>query len=311
MDPRQSLIQDLDPIPSRVEFSQRPIVLLCGGHVPQKGHPDLQDPPIRSIRQRIVKSFPEYEIFRPEEIDNWHADGVFKNLIDFESDLASICSLVVIILESEGAIAELGAFSQLPDFNKKLVVIVSEGHADDISFINLGILRHLRGTHESAVKRYPWDVKRPADAEDQTISDIIDDVKLELDGLQKSQALKVTSEAHLIIIIYELTRLFVALREAEIIEAMKFLGCEIRRDNLRRKLFLLERLGFVKKIAYSDSGFYAAINPNFHNVRFALKSKSALNPTRIRLDTLRYYKETKEERNRVRAIERARIGEGV
>ncbi|MGA4636877.1 retron St85 family effector protein [Pseudomonas solani] len=308
MDPRKNLISDLDPAPSRIEFSQRPIVLLCGGSVPQKAHPDLPDPPTRSIRHRIVNRFPEYELFRPEEIGDWHADGVFKNLIDFESDLASICSLIVVVLESEGAIAEVGAFSQLSDFNKKLIAIVPDNHADDVSFINLGVLRHLRDSHETAVKRYPWNIARPAEADDRTISDMIEDIKSELDGLQKSQALKLASEAHLIILIYELSRMFIALKEVEILDAIKVLGGDIKKDNLRRKLFLLERLGFIKKISYSDAGYYAAVNSGFHSVRFSLKSKSAFNPTRIRLDVLNYYKETPQERNRVRAIERAKIG---
>lgn len=311
MDLRKKIIDDLDLTSARVEFSQKPIVLLCGGAVPEKVRPEDPEPPFKSIRHRIVKCFPDYEIFRPEEIDNWQADGVFKNLMDFESDLASICSLIVVILESEGAIAELGAFSQLGDFKKKLVVIVSDEYADRDSFINLGILRYILRDHETGVKRYPWDVKSPKEATDDVVSDMIEDIKEELDGQQKSQILKIFSEAHLMVIIYELTRLFVALKEIEIIDAISILGYEIKKDNLRRKLFLLERFDFVKKISYSDSHFYAATNPHFHSVRFTLKSKEVFNPIRIRLDTLNYYKETKGERNRVKAIKQARLGENI
>lgn len=308
MDPRQNLILDLDPAPSRIEFSRSPIVLICGGGVPQKEHPDLPDPPVRSIRHRIVNSFPSYELFRPEEIGDWHADGVFKNLIDFESDLASICSLVVVVLESAGAIAEIGAFSQLADFSKRLVAIVPEAYVNDVSFINLGVLRHLRDGHESSVKCYPWDLHSPADANDRVIADMIEDINIELNSLQKSQALNVDSEAHLIILIYELSRIFIAIKEVEILDAIKALGGSLKKDNLKRKLFLLQRLGFLKKISYSDAVFYAAVNSKFHSVRFGLKSKSAFNPVRIRLDVLEYYKATPQERNRARAIERAKIG---
>lgn len=308
MDLRKKIIEDIDPASSRVIFSTKPIVLLCGGHVPEKDRPEDPEPPFKSIRHRIVKCFPDYEIFRPEEIDNWQVDGVFKNLMDFESDLASICSLVVIILESAGAIAELGAFSQLDDFKKKLTIIVAEAHAEKNSFINLGILRYITRDHDTGVKRYPWNVDRPVEATDDVVSDIIADIKQELERLQKSQLLKSPNETHLIAIIYELTRLFVALKENEIIESLEHLGYEIKKDNLRRKLFLLERFGFIRKISYSDSHFYAADSADFHTVRFSLKSKEIFNPVLIRLDSLNYYKETENERNRARAIQNAKIG---
>ncbi|AOE84642.1 retron St85 family effector protein [Pseudomonas sp. TCU-HL1] len=311
MDLRKKIIEDIDPISSRVEFSAKPIVLLCGGFVPEKANANDEEPATSSIRHRIVKRNTDYEIFRPEEIDNWQADGVFKNLMDFESDLASICSLIVIILESEGAIAELGAFSQLIDFKKKLAVIVSEEHAQKNSFINLGILRYITRDHETGVKRYPWNVKRPAEAHEDVITDMIEDIKEELDSQQKSQSLKVPSEPHLIAIIFELTKLFVALKESELIEAISSLGYDIKKDNLRRKLFLLERFRIVKKISYSDADFYAATTTHFHSVRFSLKSKEPFNPIRIRLDALNYYKENKSERNRARAIQNAKIGENL
>src|SRR5690606_5982796 len=95
---------------------------------------------------------------RPEEITDWHADGVYQNLMEYEADLAGICSLVVIILESPGAIAELGAFSQLEDLSHRLMVITSDSFSQD-SFIELGILRHIRSkNNEGSVRVYPWTV---------------------------------------------------------------------------------------------------------------------------------------------------------
>lgn len=276
MDPRQAIIEDLDPSPSRIEFSSKPIVLLCGGGVPERARPDEDKPPFKSIRHRIVDRFPSYEIFRPEEIDDWHADGIFENLMDFESDLASICSLVVIILESEGAIAELGAFSQLPDFKRKLCIVIPETYADDNSFINLGILRYISKEDESAIKRYPWDVRRPIEASEEVIIDIIEDIEADLGKQQKSQSLKMSSEAHLMIVIYELTRLFVALRESEIIEVISKLGHEIKKENLRRKLFLLQRLRLIKKITYSDSKFFAATNPFFSQCALCIEIQDSI-----------------------------------
>lgn len=140
-DPRQNLLEKINLEKARVEFSESHIVLLCGGKVRFKERPDDDEPIRSSLRHAITHAPPEFETFRPEDITDWHVDGLFKNLMNFEQELAGICSLVVIALESAGSIAELGAFSQLPDLSEKIVAIKSrdfETDANLASFINLG-----------------------------------------------------------------------------------------------------------------------------------------------------------------------------
>ena len=114
-DPRLVFLNRINLGNSRVVFMDDHIVLLCGGKVALKDRPEDPDPPTSSLRHAIIRSDTAYETYRPEEITDWHADGLFRNLMDFEQELAGICSLVVVILESAGAIAELSAFSQLPE----------------------------------------------------------------------------------------------------------------------------------------------------------------------------------------------------
>ena len=139
-DPRTSLLNGLDITVCRVEFSDAPVVLLCGGKV--KSGPD-SGAVFCSLRHAIASHHTNFELFRPEEITSWQADSIFRDLMSFERDLASICSLVVIILESEGALVELGAFSQLSEMSEKIIAIRSSKYANDPSFINLGILRFI------------------------------------------------------------------------------------------------------------------------------------------------------------------------
>ncbi len=168
-DPRDKLLTDLDVKSCKVKFSSTPIVLLCGGVVPEKLYPEAPNPKLQSLRHAITLKSTSYEIFRPEEITSWQSDSVFKNLMDFEKDLASICTLVVIVLETAGAIAELGAFSQLKDLSKKLIVIKSSKFDKDDSFINLGILRYIASDHKTSVKSYPWDIDAPLSIEDDIL----------------------------------------------------------------------------------------------------------------------------------------------
>jgi hypothetical protein len=181
-DPRPLLLSNIDIAGSRIQFANTPIVLLCGGVVPIKEHAEDDDPPISSLRDAVSRADKNYEMFRPEEITSWQSDAVFKNLMNFEADLASICSLVVIILESAGSLVELGAFSQLPDFSKKIIAVHSSHFRKD-SFINLGIFRHIAEGHESCVKSYPWNINDPSSITAEVIDDLISDIKVELDEL--------------------------------------------------------------------------------------------------------------------------------
>lgn len=312
MDPRQKILADIDLEASKIFFSRKPIVLLCGGFVPEKLHADAPDLPIRSLRDAVTRRVitlpnPPY-IFRPEEIKSWQDDGIFRNLMDFESDLASICSLVAIVVESEGSIAELGAFSQLPDLRKKLIVIVAEELSQDKSFINLGILRYIKEEHETSVKVYPWGIKYPLEITPDVVNDVVEDIQIELDGLRKTQTFNLNNDVHLMALIYELIKVFVALKEGELLEALKNFGREVHRDALRRRLFLLEQFGLVEKIGYSDSTFFASRDDSFHRLRLATKTDGAVDFLRSRVECLEYYKETNSERNRNKAIHKAKLG---
>lgn len=304
-DPRHPLISTIDIGTSRVEFSDSPIVLLCGGAVKEKDRPEDVDPPIRSLRHAITRTHTAYEIFRPEEITSWHFDGIFKNLMTFEADLASICSLVVIILESAGSLAELGAFSQLSDLSKKIIAIKSSKFNNDLSFINLGILRFISERHQSSVKIYPWDIGNPNSISAELISDVISDIGYELSVLPRSQVLKPSQGSHIVVLICEVIKLFSALKEQELLGYLSSLGVEITKDELKRKLFLLEEFRLIRKETYSDSTFYLRSNEAYHRLRLALKEGAILDAFRFNIECLEYYNSDSKHRNRVRAITQA------
>ena len=308
-DPRTKTLERLDLISCRVEFSSLPIVLLCGGKVSMKERPNDPDPAISSLRHAITLTATSFELFRPEEITSWQSDAVFKNLIDFEEDLASICSLVVIVLESPGSIAELGAFSQLPDLSRKLIVIKSDQYTEDPSFINLGILRHIREAHDSSVKTYPWNIERPSEINPEVIEDAINDIQDELSGLKKSEVFKADNNAHIVVLICEIVNLFVALKESEIHKYLSDAGIEITKDELRSKLFLLENFRRVTRAEYSDSTFYMSGRETHHRLRLTPKEGCHIDALRIPIDCIEYYNQSTKERHRSRVIKQSIKGD--
>lgn len=305
-DPRSSILSSIDIDASRIEFAEEPIVLLCGGSVPIKVRPEDAEPPIASMRHGITRAHTSYEIFRPEEITVWHHDGIYKNLMHFEADLASICSLVVVVLESAGSLVELGAFSQLADLSKKLIVVKSSTFQDDPSFINLGILRYITETHETGVKSYPWDLEKPETITAEVIGDVVFDIKEELDKLGSSQVLKPSQSSHVVVLICEIVRLFTALKESEILEYLALFNVLPTKEQLRSKLFLLEQFRLIRKEVYSDSTFYMRSGETYHRLRIASKPGSVHDALRIEMECLAYYSRDAKHRHRARAIAQVR-----
>lgn len=311
-DPRQNLLEKINLEKARVEFSESHIVLLCGGKVRFKERPDDDEPIRSSLRHAITHAPPEFETFRPEDITDWHVDGLFKNLMNFEQELAGICSLVVIALESAGSIAELGAFSQLPDLSEKIVAIKSrdfETDANLASFINLGILRFLRENKNSSVRNYPWNISAPHAIEDEVVKDVLFDISEILSEIPKTSIFNPNLTTHVAALLCELTTIFAAVRESEFSAYLDFFDIKISRDDLRRKLFLLERFGLLKKEVYSDSTFFMVGRSKFHRLRLASKDAAIrIDSARVNMECLQFYKTDSKQRNRQRAISQASKG---
>lgn len=303
-DPRNAVLDAIKLDESRVEYCSSHIVLLCGGRSPEKQRPEDPDPALSSLRHALVINPKNHiEFFKPEDVTNWQVDAAFKNLIDLEVELAAICSLVVIILESPGAIAELGAFSQLAEFNNKIVVVCSEGHFQNDSFIKLGLFRHIRSFKESAIKSYPWQTTTPTSITDEVVEDVVLDVQSELDRLPKSQAFKKDNNCHVFVLIYELVNLFIALKETELLEYLGRLGVYLSKEALKGKLFLLERFQLLRVEVYSDSQFYF-VRYGYHWVSFSADTSTPIDKLRIGVDCKEFYNNTPKHNHRARAIRR-------
>lgn len=112
-----------------------------------------------SARRKAVKDFIES---RAETNRVVYAEGVFSelakignkgNVLDLEHEISEIADKIIIILESESAFCELGAFAH-PALRKKLIVINDAKFKQSGSFINTGPLAALRES-KAPVLWYP------------------------------------------------------------------------------------------------------------------------------------------------------------
>ncbi len=116
-------------------FNFKTTVFLCGADITQKD----------KIRYKIaaaLKSKYWADIIYPEDIfDELLYSSKTKDLLSLEGLLADSVDAIVLIPESPGSFAELGAFANDELLRSKLICIVDKKYKKDKSFINQGPLR--------------------------------------------------------------------------------------------------------------------------------------------------------------------------
>lgn len=134
----ESELQDVEQIP----------IFLCGGSRPD--HRRLREELGKQI-SRIASKY-TYSVHYPEDmfielISGHHG----RDLLTLENILANSVHCVVILLQSPGTFAELGAFSNHAGLCNKLVVVIDNEYRGKRSFISLGPIRYLNTHTKSKV----------------------------------------------------------------------------------------------------------------------------------------------------------------
>jgi hypothetical protein len=114
-------------------------IFLCGADISQK------DKIRYKIAEELQQNWPSsfyYDIIFPEDIfDELLFSSKKSNLLSLEGLLADSVDAIVIIPESLGSFAELGAFANDEKLRKKLICLVDIKYKKDKSFINQGPLK--------------------------------------------------------------------------------------------------------------------------------------------------------------------------
>jgi hypothetical protein len=109
-----------------------PVIFICGG---------LNSKPRNRLRDYLRKQRPELQILYAERVWELISSDSGLGALKMESDLAALSDMVIIIVESAGTFAELGAFSHVEALRKKLLPIVDIEYRAANSFINTGPIR--------------------------------------------------------------------------------------------------------------------------------------------------------------------------
>ena len=130
-------------------------IFFCGGSSAEK-HDDPISLRHYLLSERKIEARLKGKVILAEAANQLYRDSSYKDLITYEEDIAKISRVILLIAESAGSLAELGAFSSSEQIKAKLAVLMQQKYFNAESFVRYGPIERLRNEDESKVAFYPW-----------------------------------------------------------------------------------------------------------------------------------------------------------
>ncbi len=257
--------QDLDADRIHVQAASD-VVFLCGGP-----YSDISDPTPLSLRDAFIKivdyePFKEKILIQAEEITSGYSFfDHYDNILDFETDLAQIVELIILFSESEGSLAELGAFAMIDEIAQRLFVIVRQVHWQSHSFIRLGPLQRIE-------RKYGREYIYVVDDDDigmrHDTAEFINKTALgsllkrpltiRLQKPRDPTTFDSNRSGHVIKLVVGLVQDYGALKVGEIEYLLRLLNCARTAAAIRSYLLCAEAVGWLKKVSKGLNDFFIA-----------------------------------------------------
>src|SRR5580765_7916930 len=293
-DPRDIFVSRIDIAKTRLKPFDG-FLFLCGGAT------SVEAIPLRSVRHLIDRELTagRYADLIPrlklaEDIQDWFRDGMYKDLVTFEAHLAGLSSVIVLVLESAGSIAELGSFAVTDAIRERLLVLIGEVHYEQESFIRLGPIRRLENNSDKSVLVYDWHEARPLGGFTENPAMLEAEVGVIVGAIREfhksdvgEKVFKFSEPSHVMLLICELCDLFGALSQREIKGYLARLNPESSHSDVDQYLFLLTKCELLRIKSKSHGRYY--FTPDWQpRFSFAFNSGDRVDRDRILIDVLKF-----------------------
>lgn len=214
-------------------------------------------------------------IVMAELFKDYRTAGGYKNLLEFEDDIASLSTVVLIFLESAGSLVELGLYCSRTAYLHKLIIVADEsyGGTDSDSFIALGPLEHIKSYEKSSVLIHEFPNYKNNYQSD--VEDLVDDIFGRFTDKPVKEKFKNEDQRHLALIIAEVIRLTHPILISELEECLILLDVDIKTHRLKQLVYVLEKMRFILHINKSDNVYYFPVDPSSRLATFGKKENGA------------------------------------
>lgn len=238
------------------------VIFLCGGVAAEDEDanvcPSLRDYLFRARRiQRLLNG----EIVLAEAAQQLYRDTNYADLITFEEDIARVASIVLVITESAGSLAELGAFASEPIIRDALRIIISEEHFAENSFVRYGPVKRIEDIERSRIGTFPWRrhansgniVKSSVAGHFSEIADFINEKTGEIDN---SHTYRLIPDKQIFYDILWLLHVLEAVPPGPLYDAVRLIHPNLTDEFIKNKIYCLQICRWVESFSYSGRDYY-------------------------------------------------------
>lgn len=301
-DPRDDIATKISLENCRIR-SKPHYVFVCGGKVDVTSTENLS---VRNMMMNRAAVNGGIEFVLAESYKDWF-DG-YDDLAEFENDIAGLSSVVAVILESAGSLAELGLFYANEHIRTKLFAVLNRDFYYENSFIKHGILTPLEGLDQRFVLPLNINPNNADLIEVSEIEEIVHEVSSYIDTLPESEAFLIDHHGHVLFLIFQIIHLFMALTITEISTFTQKSGITLSEKKLKAGLYILQRFGLIGIEKRVSQKFYFAKSdaPTRVEIR-GLKGAPPIDLMAAKISVSQHYKRlsasSRREKNRLYVIE--------
>lgn len=302
-DPRDDIARSISFESSRVTYNNHTI-FVCGGKVDATQTANIS---ARNMLMNKSARKSSLKFILAESYKDWFQG--YSDLSEFETDIAGLSSVVVVILESAGSLAELGLFYAHEHIRTKLFAVVDASYYKEDSFIKHGLLNPLEALEKNFVLAFDLPPLRPQDYKDDDIIEILDEIDDFCGNLPETEPTSSSDQGHVLYFIFEIIKLYNALTSTEVKRYLELAGLKVHDARLKSCMHILKKFELVIEEKKSSQNFFMP-HPEAHS-RIHLKSRTGLKPFDIAASTIqinRYYIassfHSRSDKNRVALIKK-------
>jgi hypothetical protein len=247
-------------LPARFNTPFRSL-FFCGG---VRGHGATRPTSLRDYlcRKRGIRL--NANIVFAEDANQLYRDTGYSDLISFEEDIARIVSSVLVIVESPGSFAELGAFAMNETIRSSMRVVVQSRFAERESFIRFGPIEKLRNQDPESVAFYPWETRQNGDIVVSSINSHYSQIKRfiteGINSAPKSHQFNTEPDVKKFFIVYWVLYHSYASSLSVLKWAVNKIDPSVSLSQLKNCLYCLRIVGWIGKEAYSNKDYYFALS---------------------------------------------------
>jgi hypothetical protein len=285
----QVLSEDLNP--SSCKLIDRPETLwVFGGPRHHIEDERLANP--ASLRDfflaKVDKQFPPYKwakgVTYPENFQDWYAFSGYTDLHEFERDACFIARGVIVFLESEGSLAEIGALAIDESLAERVFLILHEQYHRNISYLWLGPITRIKNLRGQICVIGTQPKEKMAEVEYNSIIEHINDWD---DSLDKGEAINHQNPGHVILLIADLINILLVSKDGDLLKIMPTFGVNIDQVQLKKYTSLLHYFGLITIKERGTEVFYTFNRKNQKDLINYQAKKGKPGFDRIRIKAMR------------------------